>query len=577
MSNCLKSLILLVLFAASCTDIRTELNIQKKLALASYLVETNPDSSYVILREIDTCEVKNTLSQWMEYRLCLANVQNRLDMTMPTSSSFMEVAMYYESNGEAAEQMLAQYLMGRIYNIEGESPMAIRHFQKVLSINESDECPDAYRILYRAHAQIADVYLNEKAYEKVLEELDNAAQITLQAGDTMMYRYMEMLKIKPMTQMGRFDEVIKLSEKYTHYYLSLGDTAVAALVHQQAMRAYMERGRMADAHEAMLDFEDNSGLFDKDGKIQSGREVYYYTKGCYYLKLSDWGNADHQFRRLMDEQTGLNSLEAAYRGLLMLYTDKGINDSIGKYAILYGAVHDTLCKHQTTREVAIIQGMFDYSRHQAVAEDKGVEVRNIRWWLIAVIVLSVSTILLLVLIIRSRVSQSRKAQERQKDAHEKKYKELENVLKIKDYEIRQYILQIQNMEQRYQKEIKTHEQNEMIIAEVENTLLKKLRQCGDFRTAKGIHITESEWKSIFAYIGEKHTNLQKRLEKNNITDENLKLAALYALNMSEDEAREILGLSPSAFSNRKTRLNKKLFNEKSAATLRRHIQQLIGI
>lgn len=566
-------LIFLSVLVTCCTGIQTELKIQKLLSRASYLVESNPDSSLSILLGIDTLEARKTQPLWMEYRLCHANALNRMDQQMPSSQAFSEVAAYYESHGDPAERMLAQYLMGRIYNVEHESPMAMLCFQKVLLINEGTKTQDGYRTLYRTHAQMADVYHNERAYDKALEELENAAQVALQAGDTAMYRYLDMMKMKPLELLGRFDEVIERSEEYRRYYLSLGDTSEAALIHQDALRAYLEKGRMADARAAMEDFEQNSGLFDADGRIRSGREVYYYTKGCYYLKQNDWPNAERQFRRLQAEQTELNSVEAACRGLLMLYSDRGINDSVGKYALLYGAVHDTLCKQQTAREVAVIQGMYDYSRHQALAESKADEARDVKWWLASVLALATIIVLLLMQVIHIKVKQHQKEQEYLKSIQEENGQEMKRSLKEREEEIRKYQRQIQNMEQERQREDDERGYKEMLLSNVEGPILEKLHLCGDFRTSKDYPISESDWSCLYAYTEVKYPILQKLMEQKRIAGDNLKLATLYILDLSEDEIREILDLSSSALSNRKMRLNERLFKDKSATTLRKNIMR----
>ena len=104
--------------------------------------------------------------------------------------------------------------------------------------------------------------------------------------------------------------------------------------------------------------------------------------------LGNLDSSEHYYRRLLP--AGEN--EAAYKGLLSVYSKRGIADSIAKFAPLYAnandAYHDTL----RTAEVHKTASLYNYNRHLRIAKE---EQRKAQGRLIA---LYITIILILVLV-----------------------------------------------------------------------------------------------------------------------------------------------------------------------------------
>lgn len=126
----------------------------------------------------------------------------------------------------------------------------------------------------------------------------------------------------------------------------------------------------------MAKYEHESGLFDSVGNIVHPHEQYHYYKGLYYAGVNQLDSAEAQFRKLL--HVGEHQLEA-YNGLFAIFQQKGLPDSLFKYGQLYEA---ELAAHtQAAKTDAIIQAdnLYDYSRHQQVADKKIIESRRLTY------------------------------------------------------------------------------------------------------------------------------------------------------------------------------------------------------
>ena len=100
---------------------------------------------------------------------------------------------------------------------------------------------------------------------------------------------------------------------------------MAAQVYPTAIYFSLIEGDYNKAKSYMNIFENQSGLFDSNGNIRSGREHYYYSKGLYYIGVWDVDSAEYYYRKLIP----YGYLYEAYKGLLSVYTSRKETDSIG--------------------------------------------------------------------------------------------------------------------------------------------------------------------------------------------------------------------------------------------------------
>ena len=135
-------------------------------------------------------------------------------------------------------------------------------------------------------------------------------------------------------------------------------------------------------------YESESGRFNFIGDIESGREIYYKTKGLYYLYNNVLDSAEYYFQKELRDGKDFNNQNAASKGLAELYQRLHQPDSVAKYSLYAYAMSDSLYAKRKTKDIERIQSMYDYTRHQTVAhkEAQNATRANIRF-LISVVVL----------------------------------------------------------------------------------------------------------------------------------------------------------------------------------------------
>ena len=157
-------------------------------------------------------------------------------------------------------------------------------------------------------------------------------------------------------------------------------------------------------------YESQSGRFDSLGNIETGREVYYKSKGLYYLYINKMDSAEYYFRKELRDGKDFNNQNAASKGLVELYQRLHQSDSVAKYSLYAYAMSDSLYARKTTKDVERIQAMYDYTRHQEIAhqEQKKANQRTIIIWICIGIII---VICLLTFIVIRELTRKRKTAE----------------------------------------------------------------------------------------------------------------------------------------------------------------------
>ena len=114
-------------------------------------------------------------------------------------------------------------------------------------------------------------------------------------------------------------------------------------------------------------YESKSGRFDSCGNIEAGREIYYKSKGLYFLHTNRLDSAEYYFRKELRDGKDYGNQNSAANGLAQLFHKKQRPDSTAKYAIYAYTMLDSVYAQRTTKEVERMQAMYNYSRHQEVA------------------------------------------------------------------------------------------------------------------------------------------------------------------------------------------------------------------
>lgn len=136
-------------------------------------------------------------------------------------------------------------------------------------------------------------------------------------------------------------------------------------------------------------YEQKSGYFDSHGNIEEGREAYYHIKGSFYDALGKTDSAEFFFRKELQQGTDYNNQNMAARSLSLLFHRLGKTDSATKYSLYSYQMVDSVYTQMSTRAVARMQAMHNYSRHQRTAqtEKERADQERLRVWILLGVIL----------------------------------------------------------------------------------------------------------------------------------------------------------------------------------------------
>jgi hypothetical protein len=336
---------------------------------------------FALLMTMACCTTET--SREMDVLLDRADSMNRayIPMTDGIDSLLLEATRYYDRHGDANQQMRAHYLLGCAYRDMGEAPAALQSYQDAIDRADtlSDDCD--YPRLMSVYGQMAELFHAQNLPHDELAQMEMYGYYALLIGDTLLYIRNFELYAKPYFLMGDTMGMLNVLKQAHDLYIIHGFTQEAARVLSPVIDYYIAKDRLDEAADLMNVYEKQSGLFDSEGKIAASREMYYYIKGCYFLKRHDLSLAEQWFRKLQSTEQ-----KDAYKGLLSVFRTKNQLDSVSKYAYLYENALDTLHNKMQTEAIQQMSSLYNYQRFQHEKAQEAENARRLRLTIYAIFV-----------------------------------------------------------------------------------------------------------------------------------------------------------------------------------------------
>ncbi|MBR6494332.1 MAG: hypothetical protein IKT22_03605, partial [Prevotella sp.] len=323
-----------------------------------------------------------TRGKQMRQRLQFIAACNRADTVFtarwkPTVDS---LADYFRNHGTANERMMVYYLQGRVLHDIGEAPQALDAYQRATEQADttSDDCD--LRTLAAVYGQMADLFHAQYLPDDEMKALQTAERIAWKNKDTLNALIAFDLRSRPYYLKDEQDSVMFIEKQARERYLKYGYREKAAQAIYSTISILLDRQQIQEAGLYLNLYEKESGNFDENGELIFGGH-YYYSKGRYLLAIGKVDSAQYYFQKALSK----NQKEAGYKGLLSVYEKKNITDSIAKYAKLFAAANDSSYLHVNQEKLHQITAMYDYSRHQRVAEQEARKAQIRKYAIISIL------------------------------------------------------------------------------------------------------------------------------------------------------------------------------------------------
>jgi hypothetical protein len=353
------------------------------------------------------------------------------------------------------------------------------------------------------------------------------------------------------------------------------------------IRYLIEKGELEKAKSYMKEYESGSGYFDSNNNIEEGREVYYYSKGMYFLATNNNDSAEYYFRKELRDGKDFNNQNAGSRGLALLFQKTHKPDSAAKYALYSYAMNDSAYAQMATQEVEKAKAMYDYTKNQEIAqqerdkrektEKEKETIRNI-------------SIALLFLVFLSAYIIRREKKKRQLE-HAKYEKSIANLAKAQtelnrlrsqkedfaaitsdleqmrahEYELNIMIEEKEKEVEKLQTEIEAYKEKAKVQDVSAEDILKSSPIFENIKKKadRGTTLSEDEWQELNKLVIETLPNFYNFIssKKHNLNNNEFKICILRRLDFTPKTIAYMLNLSPSSITKIRNNMSKKLFGE----------------
>ena len=540
------------------------------------------------------CKPRSSAISKEEARSIINDIRRRnlayIPLTERDDTLMRKVVAYYGKRGTSNELMEAYYLLGSVYRDLHEAPKAMAAFLDGINVVDtaSEDC--RYDLLARLYGQECDLLYKQNLYELAIEANREMYKYSNLAKDTLFMVAAQWNRLGMLFANSNYQaiadecwDLLKESSRLGMFSYSMKHLCTSVL-------ANVEVGRIEDAAKLLSIYEQHSSCVDVTSH-ECSFPIYYYAKGRVLAALGKLDSAQYFFRKEL-AASDWNNRQAAYRGLRMVFEQKGQTDSVCKYAPLQCDAVDSSYQEKLSLHLQNLHEMYDYSRLQTENNQKELQLQESRrkaiyvWCVLAFVIISV---LFLIFYLHSWYRQRIASAELKLERANADLEERENNLailhdelaKVKDErEKRQLAMEIEQAERETEEQRKVVINNQEKLDELRlrvRTKSKTLRQqyCQAslfqmllYKAKKNDIATERDFELIHRALSEKDAELLNRFCKflPNYSETELQVFLLLRYGMTKTEAALLTAHSQAAIINICTRLFHKVNGRKSSTS-----------
>jgi tetratricopeptide (TPR) repeat protein len=501
---------------------------------------------------------------------------NSHDIPLDTITTMDAVVDYLDWWGTANERMTAHYLLGSVYRDQDNAPMALRCYRDAVSYADTTASDCDYRRLSRIYGQIADLFNRQRAPRLEIEAERKAVEYAWRAKDTLSAIIFYQLLGNPYHMLNMMDSCLYYNYQAIEMYNKYGYTEYASGNLTFLIDIHLRRNEYHEAKVCMEEFEKN---LDEDYYINHSGYFRYW--GLYYLGINKLDSAELYFRRVIDNRPN-NIPESTLKGMMQIYQQLGIGDSIAKYAELYCQYNDSASFQHSADELTRTQALYNYEEHERIAAKKTAEAKRYK---IIIATSLVTFCLLAYACFRYIRKQQRRKKAELMAANQEyvallgQYKKLQDDMTLSQHNVDEFQKTKEQERQRllqelahYQDAQETPDKWNAEQAMLDSPLVLKFHQLASHaKTAPQVLLNElrefvrAELPAFFAKIDSKEALL---------TPQEVYICMLIRLQFSHGELTALFDVSKQRITNIKRSINKKLFHEDGAQTLNDHLFRL---
>ena len=540
----------------------------RMLEQAKTLMHDEPDSALMIIDSLGQHEAEFGKSFRMRYRLHRLNALNKVDTLFRSTDEAKELAEYFDDHGTPNEQMLAYYLLGRAYYDIHEAPMALSCFQTASEKADTtaDDCD--FRQLSRVYGQMSKIFYQQNLMRQSLEKASASELYGWKGKDTLNSLRSMGGKIVVYKRMNETDSAINLCEKVSALLNKYGYRNYSAAYLSTILQELLDKGEIKKVERYIRTYEAESDYFDSNNNIEKGREFYYYTKGLYYMAMEKYDSAEYIFRKELRDGKDFNNQNAGSRGLALLFQKIHQPDSAAKYALYSYEMNDSAYAQMATREVEQVQGMYDYSRNQQIAEkakEKAEREQRIVWAVLTILVLLMMASAYIAREVYKKRKEMQQAYSRKVSDLAKAQSDIVRLRSLAEHteELSSLIAEKETEMQKMADEIDSYKERLGTQKESAESLLEDSDIYHELtkKAGKAVELTNDDWHQVNVLAIETLPHFYKFIssKKLELNDKEFKTCMLVRMHFAPKDIANMLGVSQAYITKLRNNMMPKLF------------------
>jgi len=507
-----------------------------------------------------------------------ADSLNRTYAQLPADSLLRRAADFFDRHGSRNEQVRAHYLLGCAYRDQGQAPEALQAYQD--AIDRADTIHGDLHRLMAVYGQIIDLYDSQNLPDEELEVSKIYQRYALILGDTMSYIRNIELSAKAYILKGDTVKMLDVLNTARGLYLKHGHEKEAVALFGPIINNNIKKGEYSTAKRLLEVYESQSGLFDSEGNICAGREVFYYIRGSYYLGIQEFSLAEADFSKLLEYGLEVDG----YRGRLALYDKLNKSDSVYKYARLLEDATEARSNKMRTETVKRISALYQYQSFQRKAEQSARKVRKAQQTTLVVIALG-TLFCIACLVYYRRYREHKKMEIKQlfdsySKANEDYLRLIEEVETLRtDYrqledQKKSEVEDLRHSLDKYERRWQSVSRRDKEVAMLNSGIVRQFHEkaSGNVKASK---VSDYEWQKLLFQFQNSMAAASIIMEdgRKRLSVPEMRAFVLLILGFKNSELLALLSCSPQRITNIKSIINEKLYNDPLSSTLLDNIKK----
>lgn len=568
----------LLYILVGCTENRVQM---QRLQVIDSLMEAHPQAAYDSLCRFDSLEVPDASRKVaMKCRMLMAKAQNKLYLQLSADTKFQEVVDYYDSWGTDNEKMQAYYLMGCVFRDQKDAPKAMMSYKKAIECADTLRKECDYKVLFGIYGQMADIYRYQYLHKQSIECYKKYSYYAAKANNMASYIQGFELIASEYYALGDTLKAVEQIKKGYWQYKAHGMRQDAAQMLPTLIYVCLQRAQYQQAHYYMDIYEKESGLFDKNNNILTGREHYYKAKGMYFLGINRIDSAEYYYRKL--GRYGFRYETA--QGLLSVYRKHLNGDSIRKYSISCEQEMDKILN--STQADAVIQAnsLYDYKRLQKQMSDMVIQEEKNKNVLL---LMGFIALFFSIYVYNKYKNNLRKKEIRLAKLNKEylqavdnaqntiaDYMELKKNTTLFEQKMIKKINVLQDVIDQYEAKLENVKQSDRIIAIENSDIFLKFKNATTPKL-KVILPNQDDWKTLEILFKQYFPLVYAKISRTKLSTQEFHVCVLSWLKFDNREMSILLQTTTSSICNAKQKANYKLFDQNSASSLYKNLSTLI--